>query len=193
MREQNITIQPESLRLRATQRTRGDGDFDGNGPNMYLYAFLYVANQYQIGLKFTVRFQETRRDWTTYEGSFSGIVYDVRNQGGRYKVLNVITPAFSKVERLEGYGEHSLGPYGMEGIVREAVAIGDEDGGVFGGNDQPEVTVHFNSVRIEVEDPPSLRDFPEWFEMASPPPRLIVNNDAAYKRDSMARHRVGVD
>src|SRR5689334_7367678 len=116
MSQKRIAIQPGSLQILASQHTAGDTDFGGHGPDMYLNASLYVANEYQLGLNCFVRFTESQSDWTTWQGSFTGIVYDIRSNGGNGKILNVLTPPFSTANRLSGYGVHHI-DFGTGGIV----------------------------------------------------------------------------
>ena len=67
MSQMNVTIQPGGLTVYGDQHTRGDTDFDGHGPDMWLNVAPYVANEYQIGLNIYVKFMETQSDWTTFE------------------------------------------------------------------------------------------------------------------------------
>jgi hypothetical protein len=80
-------------------------------------------------------------------------VYDVRVSGNNWKVLNVVTPPFNDTKTLNGYGVHHF-DYGVGGIVSSIDAIGDSDGGVFGGDDHPQITLIFNNIVINVQDPP---------------------------------------
>jgi hypothetical protein len=100
-----------------------------------------------------VKFMETESDWTTFEGSFNGIVYDIRTMGGSQKILNVVSPAAAIYERLNGYGTHHF-DFGVGGIVGSIDAVGDSDGGVFGGDDHPQVVVNFNPLIVNIQDPP---------------------------------------
>lgn len=157
MSEMNVTIQPGGLTVYGDQHTRGDTDFDGHGPDMWLNVSPYVANEYQIGLNIYVKFMETQSDWTTFEGSFNGIVFDIRSMGGSQKILSVQSSAFAIHETLNGYGVHHY-DFGVGGIVGSIDAVGDSDGGVFGGDDHPQVVINFNPLIIDVQDPPIFRD-----------------------------------
>jgi hypothetical protein len=167
MSRKNIAIQPHSLEVLANQHTAGDTDFHGHGPMMYLNASLYVANEYQLGLYCQVRFTETQSDWTTWQGNFTGIVFDVRNQGGQGKILSVVTPPFSAADQLNGHGTHHR-DFGAGALVQSYDAVGDSDGGIFGGDDHPRVTLTFNNVMIEVEDPPAHVDIGKWTRTTLP-------------------------
>jgi hypothetical protein len=178
MSQQNIQIQPGALVVSATQHTNGDGDFDGHGPNMWLNVSLYVPNEYELGLNVFVRFEETQSDWTTWQGSFSGIVYDVRAEGNKWKIESVVTPPFNDVKQLNGWGNHHF-DYGIGGIVNSIDAIGDSDGGIFGGDDHPGVTLNFNNIVINVQDPPVVGDL-SWLQTKLQlPPRMRILRPAA--------------
>lgn len=153
MSQINITIQPNTLTVYGDQHTRGDTDFDGHGPNMWLNVTPYVANEFQIGMHIYVKFMETESDWTTFEGTFNGIVYDVRTMGGTQKLLNVVSPAMAIHETLNDYGIHHF-DFGAGGIVGSIDAVGDSNGGPFGGTDQPQVIVNFNPLIVNIQDPP---------------------------------------
>jgi hypothetical protein len=157
MPQENITIQPGGLTVYGDQHTRGDTDFHGHGPDMWLNVSPYVANEYQIGLHVYVKFMETRSDWTTFEGSFNGIVYDLRTTGGSDKILRVISPAFAVHETLNGHGTHHF-DFGAGGIVGGIDCVGDSDGGVFGGDDHPQVFINFNPLIVDLQSPPHFDD-----------------------------------
>jgi len=182
MSQKNVAIQPGTLQVEATQLTAGDTDFDGNGPSMYLNTSLYVANEFQLGLNCHVRFQETEDDWTTWQGSFTGIILDIRNQGINNKILSVVTPPFSYSKTLNGYGTHHF-DFGFAGLVQSVDAVGDSDGGWGGDDDHPQVSLIFNNITIDVEDPPPPASDPKqnWmhtylpgFEIKFAPKRAII-------------------
>jgi hypothetical protein len=183
MSQKNIALQPSNLALDATTLTAGDTDFDGNGPIMYLNASLYVANEFQLGLNCHVRFEETEDDWTTWEGWFTGIILDVRNQGLNSKIVYVVTPPFNCSKTLNGYGTHPI-DFGFGGLVQHIDAKGDSDGGWFGGDDFASVTLTFNNITIEVEDPPPPPSDPEqkWIYSYVPTFKMEFKNLPPYKR-----------
>jgi hypothetical protein len=90
------------LTVYGDQHTRGDTDFGGHGPNMWLNVAPYVANEFQLGLNVYVKFMETQSDWTTFEGHFNGIVFDIRTMGGNHKILSVASPTAAIFETLNG-------------------------------------------------------------------------------------------
>lgn len=152
------------------QHTRGDTDFDGHGPDMWLNVTPYVANEFQIGVNVYVKFMETQSDWTTFEGSFNGILCDIRTSGATQKILNVITPATAIHETLNGYGTHSYN-FGGANLVGSIAAVGDSDGGVFGGDDHPQVVISFNQLYVELQDPPaslSGAEYSRWIKSIRP-------------------------
>src|ERR1700722_1529370 len=100
---------------------------------------------------------ETDSDWTTFEGTFNGVVYDIRSMGGSQKILNVVSPAAAIHETLNGYGTHHY-DFGAGGIVGSIDAVGDSNAGPFGGDDHPQTIVNFNPLIINTQDPPSFED-----------------------------------
>lgn len=170
MSEMNVIIQPGGLTVYGDQHTRGDTDFDGHGPDMWLNASPYVANEFQIGLNIYVKFMETTSDWTTFEGAFNNIVYDIRTTGSSQKILSVVSPNVAIHETLNGYGVHHF-DFGAGGIVGSIDAVGDSDGGVFGGDDHPQVVINFNPLVVNVQDPPkfSQAELKSWMFSIRPP------------------------
>ena len=167
----SVSIQPGSLTIYGDEHTRGDTDFDGHGPDMWLNVTPWVANEFQIGLNMYAKFMETESDWTTFEGSFSGIVYDSRTMGRAEKILSVVSPAMSIEETLNGYGVHHF-DFGAGGLVKSIDAVGDSDGGIFGGDDHPQVVVTFNPLFITIQTAPAKLDgdqLKQWdFSIRSP-------------------------
>ena len=171
MSQKTLLLQPTTLVIPANQHTNGDGDFDGHGPMMYLNVALYVANEYQIGMNCSVRFEETTSDWTTWQGAFNGIVADIRTQGDQVKITGIATPAFTNTQQLNGYGTHHF-DFGIGGIVNSIDAIGDSDGGFGGADDKPQVTLNFNSILVNVQDPPA-QQATDWFRTRIPQLQLV--------------------
>jgi hypothetical protein len=144
---------------------------------MYLSASLYIANEYQIGMNVFVRFEETQSDYTTWQGSFTGIVFDVRSQNLQFKLQDIATPPFNDTKTLNGYGIHHF-DYGMGGLIQSIDAIGDSDGGIFGGDDHPQVNIVFNNVVVDVQDQPTAQA-PGWFFTKLPLPTTLRLTKAA--------------
>jgi hypothetical protein len=139
------------LKINGSIHTKGDTDFDGNGPKIDVWAAVLVANPYQLAVQAQVTFTETKSDWTTWFGSQYAIVWDVRAHYPNATITNVVTPAFSTSEMYDGYDPMDW-KYGPGSIVSAMEAVGDLDGGVFGGDDAPWATLYFNPVAITIEE-----------------------------------------
>ena len=131
--------------------TEGDTDFDGNGPSVYISADVKrKANQ--LVLAVYAIFQETKSDWTTFEGHFEQTFYDVHLQHPGWRILS-IQGNFHQVYQtvLTGTGQHTISPFGTSDFVNNMVLVGDSDGGAFGGDDKPRiVTLGFNKIELKL-------------------------------------------
>lgn len=131
--------------------TEGDTDFDGNGPSVYVSA--QVKRQGNLlSLSVYAIFQETKPDWTTFEGSLEQAFYNVGVEHPGWHILS-IQGHFHQVYQgeLSGYGQHTISPFGTSDFVNNMVLVGDSDGGVFGGDDQPRIVkLGFNRIELKL-------------------------------------------
>lgn len=131
--------------------TEGDTDFDGNGPSVYISADVKrKANQ--LVLDVYAIFQETESDWTTFEGSFEQIFYDVNIQHPGWRIQSIQGNFHQVYETvLTGYGEHTVSPFGTSEFVKKMVLVGDSNGGTFGGDDKPRIVkLGFNKIELKL-------------------------------------------
>jgi hypothetical protein len=97
-------------------------------------------------------FQETKSDWTTFEGSFEETFYDVNLQHPGWRILS-IQGNFHQVYQtvLNGTGQHTISPFGTSEFVNNLVLVGDSDGGTFGGDDKPRIVkLGFNKIELKL-------------------------------------------
>jgi hypothetical protein len=131
--------------------TEGDTDFDGNGPSVYVSADVKRKGS-QLVLAVYAIFQETKSDWTTFEGHFEETFYDVSIQHPGWRILS-IQGNFHQVYQsvLAGYGPQTISSFGTSDFVNNMVLVGDTDGGPFGADDKPRVVkLGFNKIELKL-------------------------------------------
>ncbi|NJL78684.1 MAG: hypothetical protein HC836_08330 [Richelia sp. RM2_1_2] len=128
---------------------KGDTDFDGNGPYYSIKTSLEKRGQLVVVI-LDVHFQETKPDTTTFAGRYEQIVLDVDQQFPGYKLVSIDTNLFDQITGKDSGHDDEIIPRPST-FVREYVVRGDSDGGAFGGSDQPNVTVAFNSINLSLQ------------------------------------------
>jgi hypothetical protein len=131
--------------------TDGDTDFDGNGPLVSITADVKRKGSLLI-LDVYAFFQETKSDWTTFEGNFQQTFYDVSLQHPGWRIQSIQGKMHQTYETvLTGYGQHTISPFGTSDFVKSMVLVGDSDGGAFGGDDKPRiVSLAFNEIELRL-------------------------------------------
>jgi hypothetical protein len=126
----------------------GDTEFDGNGPYYSITTRLEKRGQLVVAI-LDVSFRETKPDTSTFAGRYEQIVLDVDQQFPGYQLVSVDTNLFDQITGTDrGHNDEIIARPGT--FVREYVVRGDSDGGAFGGNDEPRVTVAFSSVNLSL-------------------------------------------
>lgn len=70
-----ITIQPNQTTFMIPPHTRGDSEFKGHGPNVYVRVTLSVRHGNQLWADVYMRAVETKADWTTAEGTQAYMIF----------------------------------------------------------------------------------------------------------------------
>jgi subtilisin-like proprotein convertase family protein len=142
----NIPL-PEIFQFRPLH-TRGDREFDGNGPDVVSRTNLTSSGSF-LNLSSNATFTETKSDWTTFGGSTSRSV----NVGALYpgwRIDSIVSPTSDTLSYRDT--NHSLDIFnrGTTGLARRYEFQGDRNGGLFGGADDPWVSIAFNPARIRL-------------------------------------------
>lgn len=130
--------------------TRGDREFDGNGPRVTASVSLDVehvgsgtAAQSRVLATYSMRAKETESDWTTGDGQESKIVFssDAGERVERLITTHVDTLTYTDSDHnVDSFSRGNAGP------VRTFEFYGDTDGDDVGRGTQ--MTVHFNDLRV---------------------------------------------
>lgn len=125
-------------------RTRGDGDFGGHGPKVYVSVTLLTTPQ-EITARVHMRAKETKDNWTTAEGSR---VFSLFSPDPGWRIDRVVGSQIASHTYTDG--NHAVDSFnqGSGGPVKRLEFVGDTDGDEAGTRTKVEVA--FNDLRIEL-------------------------------------------
>ncbi len=152
----NITVNLQAVTYKPPH-TRGDKEFDGNGPYVEMEAWLAGANFIPGGAtalqaRVTMFAEETEDDWTTASGfSEWQIVY---NAEPGHRIISILTPTHSFGSYTDNNHSEDELCLGLGNLVECFTSIGDTGSGNDAGT-ATQVRVDFAPVEITVvkDDP----------------------------------------
>lgn len=139
-----IAIQPSPI-LFYPPHTGGDTEFDGNGPDIDIETRLERAGSV-LNITLRATFRETKSDWTTFSGQMTQRVFDVNTEHPGWDIQSVHSEFIDTLNVTDF--DHSVNSYPRQGLVSLYKVQGDDDGGIFGGDDKPWVQVFFNPIEL---------------------------------------------
>ncbi len=131
-----VTFQPP--------RTRGDGDFSGNGPRVSVVVSLLTTPQ-GISARVYMRAKETEDDWTTAEGTQD---FSLFSPDPGWRIDRVVSSQFATHAYTDGNHERDSFNLGAGGLVKRLEYVGDTSGDEAGT--RTKVDVEFNQLRIQL-------------------------------------------
>ncbi|OLP20068.1 hypothetical protein BST81_02180 [Leptolyngbya sp. 'hensonii'] len=154
-----FSIQPSQIFIQGAH-VGGDTDFDGNGPDLVIDTTVMRRGP-KLFARVRATWTETKQDFTRFEGDSGDVEIfnvDQRFPGWNIKSVNgnetfdftMADPTFRR--RLFGHNVQPLFSHGSSLVLMYQV-IGDSDGGIFGGDDHPELTVIFHPLEVAIEHP----------------------------------------
>ena len=145
---ESVTINPIVVNLGQGDLTRGDSDFDGNGPAVSITTSVRAQGSI-LTVSVNALFEETESNFTTYSRRFTQDI-DLSSQLPTGFVIDRIV---SDLETRFGYTDTDYDVNGFsfepDELVSRYEIQGDSDGGTFGANDNPFVRVLFNPIRVQ--------------------------------------------
>jgi hypothetical protein len=126
--------------------TRGDRDFDGNGPNVNASATLRLEGNKTLVLTLTMKAEETKSNYTTAEGTQDYELY--RAEPGMI-ISKVFTDTESNYFYKDTNKNDDVFDLGQSDLVQSFTFIGDTTGNEAG--DRTRVTVMLNKILLEVK------------------------------------------
>jgi len=130
--------------------TRGDREFDGHGPRIWITTRLYISQNRKLKARIWMRFAENRWDWTTSEGTYDIDVYDgaVDNVS---RINHIVSPGVSSFMYYEQETGHDLFTRPEDsGPVLEYSIVGDTRGGEAGTRSG--ASIRFRPITIDYEE-----------------------------------------
>jgi hypothetical protein len=124
--------------------TRGDRDFDGNGPNVNASAMLRIEGGKALVLTLAMKAEETKSNYTTAEGTQEFEIY--RAEPGM-KISKVFTDTESNYFYKDTNKNDDVFDLGQSDLVKMFTFIGDTSGNEAG--DKTRVRVLLNKVLLE--------------------------------------------
>jgi len=138
----NITVMPRHATMPG--KSRGDREFDGNGPHMYCYVRLYNMGN-RVEARIVVRARETKSDWTygTRDQRFT-----IYSADPGYEIESIVTPTTANHSYTDN--DHSVDVFNGSGPVQKFMFNGDGSGNDIGSNTK--VTIQFNALRVQLKE-----------------------------------------
>ena len=124
--------------------TRGDKEFDGNGPNVYSNVNL-INQGNQLIARIYMKAVETRSDWTTAEGTKDFVIYTA-DPGKRIEA--VVTAGNSSYSYTDN--NHDMDEFPGTGPVRKYSFMGDGSGDDVGYHTR--VEIDFTNIRVQLKE-----------------------------------------
>lgn len=145
-----------SLHLFATEivrecdrSTKSDRDFDGNGPLVNVNTRLSATDS-TVTASVNTRFAETRDNWTTFSGTTTSSASIASRYPG-WKIQSIASPTTDSFRYEDNDYAVNTFVRPLSSPVRQYQIQGDQDGGLFGGPDNPWTSVSFKPVQVRLQ------------------------------------------
>lgn len=143
-KEEDHTVLPQAKLTYTPPHTRGDREFNGNGPEVWANA-KWINEGTHINFRLWMKAQETRKDWTTAEGERI-IQYYTAPPGKR--IDRIVSGAESTAHYVDTDHNDDRQGGGPNGPVKEFVFRGDRNGDDAGSYTGVDVTFNPLVVRL---------------------------------------------
>lgn len=139
-----VTIRDASTAFFMPPRVRGDREFSGNGPRIYVRAEL-IYSDVVLGSRLYMSAVETKSDWSTAEGERTETLYSVPPG---WRISRVIGDLSSDYSYTDNDHDRDIFNLASGELVRQFVIVGDTS-----GNDievDTGVQAYFNDIQVEL-------------------------------------------
>ncbi|HKO29965.1 MAG TPA: hypothetical protein VJU54_02415, partial [Nitrospiraceae bacterium] len=148
-----LDLQP--IEIKAQQLVRGDAEMKGHNPKITMDVRIEQVGS-RLMLNGTLKMEEDRKDYTTFTGSVSTVVYDTVDKPDLTHcayALDKIGPKEGKLVANGGKDNHDPTSYGGTGLITTALCISDTVGNDAGKLGCKNVTFNkLNLVFLHEED-----------------------------------------
>ena len=134
-------------------RVGGDDEFEGNGPRIRIQTQA-IAQGSTLQVVGNALFEETESDFTTFSSSFASNLVDISADFPGFVIDSILSESLDGLEttdvdlhQTQGFTQDS------NDLVARYVVQGDTFQSIFGGSDEPFVSISFNPVRVRLRSP----------------------------------------
>lgn len=151
---QTIEFRPADFGPECPTHIGGDREFDGHGPDVTARTSIYIVNGKEIWADVYFHVKETVSDWTEAKGEWKYKIWPtIHNTApANYKIRSILS-ASTTTKRYEDT-DHSPDIINGSGPVDNFICVGDtggDDVGRCNGNNDANISVQYNVIRISVE------------------------------------------
>ena len=127
-------------------RTRGDGEYDGNGPGVTSTVNIYVDGN-TIKAKVYMRARETKSDWSTAEGSG---IFNIYTAPSNRRIIGIVSDKQTSANYTDSGHSEDFFEKGNGELIKRFAFVGDTDGDEAGTRTRVKVT--FNRVVVKLKE-----------------------------------------
>ncbi|MBS0424354.1 MAG: hypothetical protein JSR71_08015 [Proteobacteria bacterium] len=143
-REKTETYARDTYLSFTPPHTRGDKEFDGNGPEVWAKAS-WISQGTQVSFRLWMKAQETKSDWTTAEGERTDVYYTAPPG---WRIDSIVSGLESSAHYVDTDHNDDRQGGGPNGPVKEFKFRGDHDGDDAGSYTGVDVT--FNPLVVKL-------------------------------------------
>lgn len=126
--------------------TRGDREYDGNGPNINARVNIYVDNN-TIKARVYMKARETRSDWSTAEGS---AIFNIYTAPSNRRIISIVSDKETSTSYTDSGHSEDFFEKGSGELIKRFAFTGDTDGDEAGTRTKVKFT--FNRVVIKLKE-----------------------------------------
>lgn len=127
-------------------RTRGDREFNANGPNVSARVNIFVDGN-TIKARVQMRARETKSDWTTAEGSG---VFNIYTAPSNRRIIGIVSDKETSASYIDSGHSEDFFEKGSGELIQRFAFVGDTDGDEAGTRTRVKVT--FNRVVVKLKE-----------------------------------------
>jgi hypothetical protein len=144
-REEEISFSPDVITF-IPPHTKGDREYDGNGPNISARVNIYVDNN-TIKARIYMRAKETKSDWSTADGSG---IFNIYTAPSKKRIMAIVSDKETNTNYTDSGHSEDFFEKGNGELIKRFAFIGDTDGDDAGTRTRVKVT--FNRVVVKLKE-----------------------------------------
>lgn len=144
-KEEEVSFSPDIITF-TPSHTRGDREYNGNGPNVNARVNIYIDNN-TIKARVRMQARETKSDWTTAEGSS---VFTVYTAPSNRRIISIVSDKETNVNYIDSGHAEDFFEKGSGELIKRFAFVGDTDGDDAGTRTRVKAT--FNRVVVKLKE-----------------------------------------